>query len=641
MLRIGPYSRKFPTHGLTSQTAWVPPESFLRRLPTANTIAGRHVVQHLQWMLQKDLLGQDMLLLGCPGPLRRRIVLSYCHIARREVEMLLIHADTSDGDLRERRDLLPSSTIQYSPQPPLLAAQHGRVLLLEDIHKAERNVLPSLNNLLENREMNLDSGRRLVPCSVGGAAAITEGNIIVCHCDFRVVALGAPVPQFPGYPLDPPFRSRFQCRFVDQNFGGIEAAVEYVEKVYNVTNASTLVKHYFESVPTHSSELPVGERAMLSPSKSNTVSSGTLPICPVDVLFRLASTSDVVDHVVDPANLLKYYPRWAFAQCPSGDDEAPSTAADVNSTVAAMLKRKEPFCIVGPRCSGKTSALMKQLHELQCPVRIISCYKEMNVSDFHQRRVLNADAASAWVDGAVVQQIKSQKFGVVVLDGVHRCPLGALNALSSLVEDDVLQLPSGERLGGCGEGSAWLLVGVGECTSPNWITTEVISIFRGGFIETKTASLAEVTVSAEQGNVAGSLLLKALRALQPLVPNLYTSRTTRRMLRRLKAVEALDTPMLRRVLRETLCEQLLVPFLPASKRSAIYDALRPDVAVTNKEPPQKVQFAETDTAVTIGSVTLQKHTENVGSLLIPSQAVFFNINGGTPKKKNSRGLAVQ
>ena len=38
------------------------------------------------------------------------------------------------------------------------AALEGRVLVLEGIEKAERNVLPILNNLLENREMQLEDG---------------------------------------------------------------------------------------------------------------------------------------------------------------------------------------------------------------------------------------------------------------------------------------------------------------------------------------------------------------------------------------------------------------------------------------------------------------------------------------------------
>jgi len=36
------------------------------------------------------------------------------------------------------------------------------VLILDGIEKAERNVLPILNNLLENREIHLEDGRFLV-----------------------------------------------------------------------------------------------------------------------------------------------------------------------------------------------------------------------------------------------------------------------------------------------------------------------------------------------------------------------------------------------------------------------------------------------------------------------------------------------
>lgn len=32
--------------------------------------------------------------------------------------------------------------------------------------------------------------------------------------DFRVIALGLPVPRYQGVTLDPPLRSRFQCRDV-------------------------------------------------------------------------------------------------------------------------------------------------------------------------------------------------------------------------------------------------------------------------------------------------------------------------------------------------------------------------------------------------------------------------------------------
>lgn len=134
------------------------------------------------------------------------------------------------------------------------AATEGRVLVLEGIEKAERNVLPVLNNLLENREMQLDDGRFLmhpnrydkllkVRTAINlrvGAKFVSETNvpfflfIPICDCfclyqehsqeeldawklvrvsdDFRVIALGLPVPRYQGNPLDPPLRSRFQAR---------------------------------------------------------------------------------------------------------------------------------------------------------------------------------------------------------------------------------------------------------------------------------------------------------------------------------------------------------------------------------------------------------------------------------------------
>ena len=65
--------------------------------------------------------------------------------------------------------LFPSLSLPSPPLPsPLLlqsavkAALEGRLLILEGIEKAERNVLPVLNNLLENREMQLEDGRFLV-----------------------------------------------------------------------------------------------------------------------------------------------------------------------------------------------------------------------------------------------------------------------------------------------------------------------------------------------------------------------------------------------------------------------------------------------------------------------------------------------
>ena len=87
------------------------------------------------------------------------------------------------------------------------------------------------NNLLENREMSLSDGRFLVDPKRFDTLGLglEESQLVRVHPDFRVIALGVPVPRFTGFPLDPPLRSRFQTRSVGkpptkQRFEALRAA---------------------------------------------------------------------------------------------------------------------------------------------------------------------------------------------------------------------------------------------------------------------------------------------------------------------------------------------------------------------------------------------------------------------------------
>jgi hypothetical protein len=46
-------------------------------------------------------------------------------------------------------------------------------------------------------------------------ADAADARFVPAHRSFRVIGIGVPVPPYAGYPLDPPFRSRFQARFLD------------------------------------------------------------------------------------------------------------------------------------------------------------------------------------------------------------------------------------------------------------------------------------------------------------------------------------------------------------------------------------------------------------------------------------------
>ncbi|KAI9253809.1 AAA domain-containing protein [Phascolomyces articulosus] len=170
----------------------------------------QEILRHLRWMMQKDKLGQDIFLIGPPGPLRRSLVMKYAEMTQREIEYVALSKDVTDADLKQRREL-QNGTSFYVDQAAVRAAIHGRILVLDGIEKAERNVLPILNNLLENREMGLDDGRFLTTKDVNDSTnGYTKFEKVSDR--FLVFALGLPVPPYVGYPLDPPLRSRFQSR---------------------------------------------------------------------------------------------------------------------------------------------------------------------------------------------------------------------------------------------------------------------------------------------------------------------------------------------------------------------------------------------------------------------------------------------
>jgi|TARA_B110000090_G_scaffold108958_1_gene122035 MoxR-like ATPase len=174
------------------------------------------MLAHLRWMLQKDALAQDMFLIGPPSPYRRWLAMQFCQLTQQEIEFVQLTRDTTESDLKQRREI-NAGDVLFVDQAPVRAAKEGRCLILDGVEKIERNVLPTINNLLENREMHLDDGTFMLSADRYDALVESGANmegLIRVHPDFRVVALSLPVPPYPGSSLDPPLRSRFQARVV-------------------------------------------------------------------------------------------------------------------------------------------------------------------------------------------------------------------------------------------------------------------------------------------------------------------------------------------------------------------------------------------------------------------------------------------
>jgi hypothetical protein len=106
------------------------------------------VLETLRWMMQKDALGQDMFLLSAPGVTARHMAFLYCQLAARECLMVSLTPDSTEADLKQRREIVHKS-LHFTDSPTVRAAVGGYVLVLEGLELAERGVVTVLNNLLE------------------------------------------------------------------------------------------------------------------------------------------------------------------------------------------------------------------------------------------------------------------------------------------------------------------------------------------------------------------------------------------------------------------------------------------------------------------------------------------------------------
>lgn len=145
--------------------------------------------------------------------------------------------------------------------------------------------------------MNLDDGTHIIhphrhALLEGGSASELDEDLtfaahskqfIPAHPAFRIIAIAAPVPPYPGYPLDPPFRSRFQARFVDP-VGALLALP--APSVDSKTTSSEVVAKIRDIILTT-------QYASEARDAIDAVSKSTLPAFPQTALAKLTALAAV------------------------------------------------------------------------------------------------------------------------------------------------------------------------------------------------------------------------------------------------------------------------------------------------------------------------------------------------------------
>lgn len=452
----------------------------------------KETMKDLKWMMQKDLLGQDIFLLGRPGPLRRTLAQQYLELTQREMEYVSLSRDTTESDLKQRREI-SGGTAHYMDQSAVKAATEGRILVLEGIEKVERNVLPVLNNLLENREMHLEDGRLLIPANRYDALLADHGQevldkwrLVRVSENFRVIALGLPVPKYVGSPLDPPLRSRFQARDVKHlPFGqqldvllkiapgvdkdSLSQILSFTHTLLTEESASLGLPDFpIENLPRIVSLLDsIPELShydvlnRLYPYKLFLAQDGQKSVRDTMMTFQLQPSQSSQFLSVDSVSFSSSHPNRAQVDIKAGKSlrsiSVPSGSASIESMgyvatayhdwVLADLVLSHSVgdvCLVGPRGCGKT-ALVKQLTDLLgYRTETIQLFADMTARDLLQQRTTTETGDTVWRMSPLVEAAMEGKFAV--LDGLHRVHRGTLAVLQRLVHDRELQLYDGSRL---------------------------------------------------------------------------------------------------------------------------------------------------------------------------------------------------
>lgn len=587
---------------------------------------------HLQWLLQKLSLNQDIFLIGPPGPLRRHLVRRVCSLLDLPVEYICLTRDTTESDLKQRRELR-NGDLLFQDECVVRAVLNGRVLILDGIEKAERNVLPVINNLLENRELVLEDGRTIIhwerydklEASVGSTELTLKG-ILRASEQFLVISLGLPVSLYGGIGLDPPLRSRFQARAV--------------EPIHSRKNGWSLVTDMKHDLPANIIERALDLAAKLGvdplsllPLIHNCTVTQPLPIIRFDSgTARLVSKNSHVSLITGPSTSKVHSEFYSKS---------------LNSLLLGHAIGD--ICIVGDRGVGKSTLAKHFAEVLGYHVELVPMHRDLVARDLVLERHAG-QGDSSWMFSSIVQGMVSG--ALVILDGLEQLQPGVLSSIQQVFHDRELYLPDNRRIvtpaafnrilertklteqelndSGCYQTHpAFRIIGLARPMCPdarkkNWISEEIGTLF--------TFVHMSIPTMYEQDKILSDLgmLSKPVQQLLSFIDILRSSKddtvlslatcfSTRRVVSLSRRLAQYPNDSISELVRQTC----LYSFLPVIVRNILDELLLNygflDAEVVSREP---ITLEKNKRVVSIGGITVQLGQVK-NELLIP-QTVFYH-----------------
>ncbi|XP_028163508.1 von Willebrand factor A domain-containing protein 8 [Ostrinia furnacalis] len=172
-------------------------------------------VKLLEWLLQDFLLGNHLLLVGNQGVGKNKIADRLLQLLNRPREYIQLHRDTTVQSLTVQ-PTVKDGIVVYEDSPLVKAVKNGHVLVVDEADKAPTHVTCILKTLVENGEMILSDGRRIVPKHMIETSGGDVKSFIPVHDDFKMIVL-ANRPGFPflGNDFFAALGDLFSCHAVD------------------------------------------------------------------------------------------------------------------------------------------------------------------------------------------------------------------------------------------------------------------------------------------------------------------------------------------------------------------------------------------------------------------------------------------
>jgi MoxR-like ATPase len=327
--------------------------------------------------------------------------------------------------------------------------------------------------------------------------------LIPVHEDFRVIALGVPAPPYPGKSLDPPLRSRFQIRRVDnpnsgelyenllehgntqQHYarllatisGSIESAGGYnvtpfpsnnLESMCHTMNhfpkedhRSVLLRAYplaleddrFHALMGNTQQNESQKVFSRSLEQTDSLQKGSFSY-PIDTVTKSGPNQATVSFLSTPSVDSPFGSEATSVTVPCGRGEpnqvstrfVPTTGS--KRVLTAMVQEHaagRDVLLISPKGEGKNATAQQFAGLLGYDTHLFGMYSELTSRDLLVRRTTDsATGETSWEESPLITA--ARQGDICILDGIEKLRPDVLSSLQSLATDREVSLPDGRRL---------------------------------------------------------------------------------------------------------------------------------------------------------------------------------------------------